>query len=194
MGQWEEHPPPINKCISKAPRTQCGTCLFSTLVLNLQLLVRSTAIESHLPSGTASHIPRPPFCFAEPPSSFKSRRGPNCTPRTTGKVPGVDPQTTARGATILPAPPSSGFFSAPLPRSPFLLGERGGRTVSQNNPFGEKGWGSRWLAGVKPPLGDVAGSGTSCRGPAHRSNKGAPRGEAEPEDNPALPSVSSCVN
>lgn len=39
-------PPPINKCISKALRTQCSTCLFSTLVLNLQLLVRSTAIES----------------------------------------------------------------------------------------------------------------------------------------------------
>lgn len=41
---------------------------------------------------------------------------------------------------------------------------------------------------MKPPPGDRAGSGTSCWGLAHRSNKGARRGEAEPEDNPAVPS------
>lgn len=60
--------------------------------------------------------------------------------------------------------------------------------MSQSNPLGKKGRRSRWLAGVKPPLGDRARAGTSCRGLAHQSNKGAPRGEAEPEDNPALSS------
>lgn len=33
----------------------------------------------------ASHIPRPPFCFAESPSSFKSRREPKCTAGATKK-------------------------------------------------------------------------------------------------------------
>lgn len=107
MGQ---RTPPINKCICKAPRTQCSTCLFSTLVLNLQLLVRSTAIESHLPSGTASHIPRPPFCFAAPLSSFKSRRGRTCTPGATEKLPGMDPKTTARFHIFQDAPSSLFLF------------------------------------------------------------------------------------
>lgn len=149
MGQ--RTPPPINKCICKALRTHCSTCLFSTLMLNLQLLVRSTAIESHLPSGTASHIPRPPFCFAAPLSSFKSRRGRTCTPGATEKLPGMDPKTTTRFHILQDAPSSlflfcSFFFLSFLLALTlgFLTGYGTGRECSgTKQPFWKRDWGNR---------------------------------------------------
>lgn len=160
-------------------------------MLNLQLLVRSTAIESHLPSGTASHIPRPPFCFAEPLSSFKSRRGPTCTPGPTERVPGTDPEATARCHILQAAPRSLFLFCSSFFLSfgfnsgvPGRVG--GGRECSGlRQPFWE-----REGRGKEVPGGDEASLGRYCRvrDRPDLSNKGAPRSEAEPEDNPALPS------
>lgn len=84
----------INKYINKVLRTQCSTCLFSTPVHNLQLLVRSRHHHRVAPA-----IWNRPYIFQDLLSAslnlhlLSNHGDPNAHPGPQRKVPGICPQT-----------------------------------------------------------------------------------------------------